>query len=318
MTTPTLAAALFLSLSFVPTGAPLALAATTATTTTARAVVVDGDRITLGDISPTLPRDLLAIDLGPAPSPGARVQVTRAAVADALRRHGADPSLATGVAVRQDVRRAAETLEREDLDAEVRATAMTELPLGVDIDAVLGLRAVTLPPGDRQISVTLGRLRRSTRATVEISVGDRRWASISATLQLSGVARTPVLRKTMAPGATIDEAHVALRDVEIDDLPEGAITRTDQLVGRRLKTRQGSNAPLRATATEATPVVTRGAVLNVIVTRPGLRITRQAIAQQDGAAGDNIRVKPIDDTRVMVVRVTEDGEAHVVSSGGAK
>ncbi|MBL8946318.1 MAG: flagella basal body P-ring formation protein FlgA, partial [Myxococcales bacterium] len=60
------------------------------------------------------------------------------------------------------------------------------------------------------------------------------------------------------------------------------------------------------------------AVLNVIVTRPGLRITRQAIAQQDGAAGDNIRVKPIDDTRVMVVRVTEDGEAHVVSSGGAK
>jgi flagella basal body P-ring formation protein FlgA len=313
LTAPLLAAALLFTLSTAHLPGPVAMVATAG-----RAVVVDGDRITLGDISPTLPRDLLAVDLGPAPSPGAKVQVTRAAVADALRRHGADPSLATGVPVRQDVRRAAARLEVEELEAEVRTAAMTELPLGVDIDSVLGLRAVTLPPGDRRISVTLGRLRRSTRATIEISVGERRWASISATLQLSGVARTPVLRKTMAPGATIAEGNVTLRDVEIDDLPEGAITRTDQLVGRRLKTRQNSNAPLRNTATEATPIVARGATVNITASRPGFRITRQAIAQQDGAAGDNIRVKPIDDTRVMVVRIDEDGEGHVVSSGGVR
>ncbi len=295
----------------MPTGPLAAVAA-------ARSVAIDGDRITLGDLAPTLPRELLAIDLGPSPAPGAHAQITRAAVAEALRRSGGDPALATGVAVRQDVHRAAEQLELADLDAEVRAMAMAELPLGVDIDAVLGLRDVTLPPGEPKITVSLGRIRRSTRATVEISVGTRRWVRLAATLQLSGVAKTPVLRTTLAPGATVDEANVTTRDVEIDDLPEGAVTRTDQLVGRRLRVRQGEGAPLRRTSTELTPIVVRGSTLNIVVIRPGMRITRQAVAQQDGAAGDNIRVKATDDSRTMVVRIDEDGEGRVVSSGGAR
>jgi len=285
---------------------------------TSRAVVVDGDRITFGDLSPTAPRELLGVDLGPSPAPGARTQITRAAVADALRRSGGDPELATGVAVRQSVQRAAQTLSLDDLDADVRGAALAQLPLGVDIDQVLGLRAVMLPPGERTVVVSLGRVRRSTRATVEVNVGTRRWASISATLSLSGTAKTPVLKKTMASGATVDAGHVTLREVEIDDLPEGAITRTDQLVGKRLKTRQNKDAPLRHTSTEATPIVTRGATLEIVVARPGVRISRQAVAQQDGAAGDNIRVKPVDDDRVLVVRVEADGTGRVVSSGGAK
>jgi flagella basal body P-ring formation protein FlgA len=281
---------------------------------TSRAVVVDGDRITFGDISPTAPRELLGVDLGPAPAPGARTQITRAAVADALRRSGGDPALATGVPVRQSVQRAAHDLSLEDLDVEVRAAALADLPLGVDIESVAGLRAVKLPPGEHTVAVTLGRLRRSTRATVEISVGDRRWASINATIALSGTAKTPVLNKALASGATVESGHVSLREVDIDDLPEGAITRTDQLVGKRLKTRQGKDAPLRHTSTEPTPIVTRGATVDIVVSRPGFRISRQAVAQQDGAVGDNIRVKAIDDDRVLVVRVETDGTGHVVSS----
>lgn len=283
-----------------------------------RAVVVDGDRITFGDLSPTAPRELLGIDLGPAPAPGAKTQITRAAVADALRRSGADPELATGVAVRQSVQRAANELSLEDLEAEVRAAALAQLPLGVDIDEVLGLRAVKLPPGDHAVVVSLGRVRRSTRAAVEVNVGARRWASISATLSLSGTAKTPVLNKNMASGATIEAKNVSLREVEIDDLPEGAITRTDQLVGKRLKTRQTKDAPLRQTSTEATPIVTRGATMEIVVSRPGVRISRQAVAQQDGAAGESIRVKPVDDERVLVVRVEEDGTGRIVASGGGK
>lgn len=283
-----------------------------------KSVVVDGDRITFGDLSPTAPRELLGVDLGPAPAPGAKTQITRAAVADALRRSGADPELATGVAVRQSVQRAANELSLEDLDGEVRSAAMAQLPLGVDIDDVLGLRAVKLPPGEHTVVVTLGRVRRSTRAQVEVNVGARRWASISATLSLSGTAKTPVLNKTMSPGATVEAGNVSLREVEIDDLPEGAITRTDQLVGKRLKTRQAKDAPLRQTSTEAQPIITRGATVEIVVARPGVRISRQAVAQQDGAAGETIRVKPTDDERVLVVRVQEDGTGRIVSSGGAK
>lgn len=295
----------------------LGLAPSIAEAAAVRAVVIDGERVTVGDIAPTLPRDLLAIDLGPAPAPGARSQITRDAVAEAIRRNGGDPALATGVAVRQEIRRASTRLTVDEVRAMVEAEVLTQLPLGVDIQSIIGLRAATLATGEVSVGVTLGKLRRSTRATVELRVDGRRAHVHNATIELSGVARTPVLRQELAPGSTVGEENVTYRDVELDALPEGSITRTDQLVGKRLKVRGKADAPMRASATEQAPLVTRGSIVQVVVSAPGFRITRRAIAQQDGSAGETIRVKPIDDTKaIMVVTVDAEGHATLGAVGG--
>lgn len=308
MTSTLLRAALF----FVAVG----LVPRAASAAAVRAVVIDGDRITVGDLAPTLPRELLAIDIGPAPAPGARSQITRDAVAEAIRRGGGDPTLATGVAVRQEVRRAATRLTVEEVREMVRGEVLAQLPLGVDIESIVGLRAVTLATGEVSIAVTLGKLRRSTRANVEIRVDGKRASVHNATVALSGVAKTPVLREELAPGMTVEQDHVTLRDVELDALPEGSITRTDQLIGKRLKVRGRVDAPMRAASTEQAPLVTRGSVVQVIISGPGLRISRRAIAQQDGDVGETIRVKPIDDTKaVMVVTVNAEGHATLGSVG---
>lgn len=306
MTTTILRAALF--------ACALLLAPSLAHGAAVRAVVIDSERITLGDIAPTLPRDLLAIDLGPAPAPGARSQITRDAVAEAIRRNGGDPALATGVAVRQEVRRAANRLTVEEVQDMVRDEVLAQLPLGVDIESIVGVRGVTLPTGEVTVAVALGKLRRSTRATVELRVDGKRAQIHNATIGLAGVAKTPVLRAELAPGSTIEEDHVVLRDVELDALPEGTITRTEQLVGKRMKVRGKADAPMRASTTEESPLVTRGSVVQVVLAVPGLRITRRAIAQQDGRAGDTIRVKPLDDSKSVMV-VTVDAEGHATLGG---
>ncbi len=278
--------------------------------TTSRTVSVDGERITLGDLSPTAPRELFGLDVAPSPAPGAKVQISRAAVVDALRRAGADTELANALPARQHVKRNATTIGKDTLAEEVHAKLLGVLPVGVEVASVLGLRDVLVPVGDARIDVKLGRLRRSTIATVDVSVGTRSWATLRATVQLTGDAQTPMLVDEVAPGTTVTDAHVQLRKVDLDSLPDGAVTRSEQLVGKRMRSRQRPDAPLRQNAAEALPIVDRGAVVVMVAAMPGIRVTRKAIAQQDGVKGATIRVK-LDDGTTLPAIVHAAGEVHV-------
>ena len=53
-------------------------------------VEIVGERIELGDLNPTVPRELLHLDVGPAPLPGHARVVSREAIRAALARAGAD------------------------------------------------------------------------------------------------------------------------------------------------------------------------------------------------------------------------------------
>ena len=256
-----------------------------------RTVVVDGDRITLGDLSPTVPRELLGLDVGPAPAPGKSATLSRAAVQEALRRSGADPELATALPARAQIERAGNQLTKDALAVQVREAASAELPVGITIDTVLGLSNVTLPKGDHSIDVKLGKLRRSTVATVDIHAGGRRWARQQATLQLSGTAKTPVLRDDLPKGTTVKPEHIEMQDVALDHVPEGAMTRREDLVGQRLRTKTNAKTMVRKAAVELPPVIARGDVVHVVARGRGLKISRQGVAQQDGAIGQTIKVK---------------------------
>lgn len=279
-------------------------------------VVVTGERITVGDLSPTAPRELWAVDIAPAPRPGARTTITRAAVAEALRRAGAEPELATAMPAKQEVTRAGVTLDEDAMADEIRAAAAAELPVGVTIESIVGARAVTVPAGERTVAIKLGKLRASTRATVAVNAGGKRWATFDVTLGLGGNARTPVLKDELPSGTTIAPDHVEMRTVALGELPEGSITRTDQLVGKRLRAKTSGHAPVRASITEATPIITKGSVVVVVATGKGVRVTRQATAQQDGAEGQVIRVKTTDDDTVLRGKVHASGELRIDLGGG--
>jgi flagella basal body P-ring formation protein FlgA len=256
-----------------------------------RTVVVESDRVTLGDLSPTAPRELLALDVGPSPRPGKSGFVTRTAVQEALRRIGADPALATALPARAEIQRAGTHFTSAALSERVREAASADLPVGITIDSVLGLEDVTLPKGENRIDVSLGKLRRSTVVTVDIHSDGRRFARQQGTLQLSGTARTPVLRDDLPKGTTVKPEHLEMKDVALDHVPEGAMTRAEDLVGQRLRTKTTAKTMVRKAAVEAPPVIARGDVVRVVARGRGLKISRQGVAQQDGAIGQTIKVK---------------------------
>ena len=103
-----------------------------------RTIVVAGERVTLGDLSPTAPRELLGLDVGPAPRPGKSGFVSRTAVQDALLPIGL-PLVANGesdipidfVIGFDDVPRLAQVLGR----------ALTGSQLGYRLDGRVGVDA---------------------------------------------------------------------------------------------------------------------------------------------------------------------------------
>lgn len=279
------------------------------------AILIEGDRVVFGDLSPTAPRAYLDLDIAPAPSPGRSAVITRDAVRSALRRAGADEALADGLSAQHTVTRRASELTEPQLRREVIASLSNQLPLGVSIGEILGLKSVHIPMGEVRVEARMGMLRRSTRASITIHVNDRIVARQSATVNLQGDAKTPTLRSNLPRGAMVTEDDVELAPAELERLPSGTVTRPSDLVGKRLTQPATAGRPIQERALEVPPTIERGTSVRVVLISHGLRITRSAVAQENGNVGDTIRLKAGDGDDLMRGRVHSASEVRV-SFGG--
>lgn len=278
-------------------------------------VIVQGDRIVFGDLSPTAPRAYLDLDIAPAPAPGRTTLVTRDAIRGALRRAGADETLADGLAAQHVVERTAVDLSEAALRQEVIAALSSQVPLGISVGAVLGLQSVRIPTGPLRVDVRIGSLRRSARASVSIFVDDRIVARQNATVNLLGDAKTPTLRSDLPRGAMVTADDVELAPADLERLPSGAVTRATDLVGKRLIQATTAGRPVQARTLEIPPTIERGTSVRVVLVSHGLRITRHAIAQENGNVGDTIRLKAGESDDVMRGRIHSATEVRVALGG---
>ena len=279
--------------------------------TAANAIEVTGERIELGDLSPSLPRDVLHLDVAPSPSPGEKTTISRAAVRSALARAGADPRLADGLPAMQTVARPARVLAKEDLKAEIEALIADELPVGVYVSGIVGLEEVKLPMGAHETDVRLGKLRKSTAATVTIRVDGRSYSSFRATINLDGQPMTPVLRRNMPKKAVIGRDDVVMAPAELDKLPRDPALRKRSLVGRKLIQPTRAGKPIQQSAVKIPPVVTRGRQVHVVAIARGISISQTATAEEDGAVGDWIRVRPSGSGRSIKALITAPGTVEI-------
>ena len=254
-------------------------------------VTVDGERITLGDLSPTAPVALLGVDVAPAPAPGGKTVISRAAIRAALERVGADPRLADGLPAKQLVRRAAMKLSVKQLEPLVVDALGEHLPVGVSVSSIRGLTAATVPEGTLSVQVRPGKLRRSTTLSVRLTVNDKLVARQNAVAMLSGEARTPTLRSDLPRGTVVQPRDVTYQSTPIDRLPSRVVTRSDALVGKRLTQPGRKGRPVQRSAVQTPPAIARGATIKLVASRNGLTISRMVVAQEDGKLGEPIRVQ---------------------------
>ncbi len=292
--------------------AGLALPASVADAAARReAIVVEGDRIALGDVSPTAPVELLGLDIGPAPAPGGKTVVSRSAIRVALQRAGAEPRLADGLPSTQVVQRAALVLEPDALEAIVRDRLAEHLPLGVEIETLRGLSKATLPHGELDVKVRPGRLRKSTTVSVMLRVDDRLVARQNAVAILSGEARTPTLRSDLPRGTVVGASDVEYERTPIENLPSRVVTRSESIVGKRLVQPGKAGRPVQRSAVQAPPVIERGTTVRLVAAMKGVTMSRLVVAQEDGWVGDTIRVRPEDTRDTLDAKVVSASEVRV-------
>jgi len=88
-------------------------------------------------------------------------------------------------------------------------------------------------------------------------------------------------------------------------LPGGAVTDPDDLVGLRTVRRIPQGRPLARDLVEELPVVLRGDQVTLTVRAPGLTVTAQGEARQDGAPGSVIPVLNLRSHRTVQGRVVD-------------
>lgn len=124
------------------------------------------------------------------------------------------------------------------------------------------------------------------------------------------VTRTALkARSALAPQMfCVDEA-------EITNVRGEALSRFEQLIGKRLKHDLRENVPLGLGDVEDRPPVQAGDAIQVVATVGKVRVQRMAVAQSDGFPGQRIRARVEKENETLRVEVIGAGLARVVGDG---
>ncbi|NKC31693.1 flagellar basal body P-ring formation chaperone FlgA [Falsiroseomonas selenitidurans] len=280
---------------------------------------VDGATVTLGDLFENAgPR--ADATLGPSPAPGRRFVVESPQLAMIARDYG----LAwrpLGGEERVVVERPGRVLALETLFEPLKAELVV---LGADpaqeIDAP-GFTPPTVPANAPE---------------ARVAVDDARWAAgsqrFSATLVIVAegmptlrqriAGRTVVMRdavlatRALRNGETLEEADLESHRMPVDRAPAGAADSLEDLVGQRLRRSLAAGQPVREADVVAVPLVARDQPVLLVVEEPGLSLSAQAVALEDGFRGRAITVLNLSSNQAVRAEVLDRRRVRALGPGG--
>ena len=122
------------------------------------------------------------------------------------------------------------------------------------------------------------------------------------------VIRVPALSRPVRADEVIAAADLTWVEVAESDLPPGALSEPEQIVGHQARRRLSAGRVLIARDVGPPHLVRRGHPVELIYVRPGLRISALGVAQEDGALGDLVRVMNAESRRQLQGVVSGPGE----------
>lgn len=284
-----------------------------------REITVQGSLLTLGQIGvlrgdPSQVAAAGRIGLGQLSTPGQRAVLDRPTILSRLASSGipADRVRLTG-AETVAIRRFHRVISSEEL-VEIGRTFLRQHPPATRIhDAVSPVRPkdVVLSSDVADLQVTPRFIRSQARGVVAVQIvvtADGNEVGVrDLSFRLKYQVRRAVTTREIAEGTVLTSEDVKIETI-VSEQPEPAGWRPPYgLVAVR---KLAENTELRADLVVAaqTPIVVqrnRGVVIRI--EQPGLTITANGIALQEGRAGDLVKVKNADSSRVVVCKVNADG-----------
>jgi len=252
------------------------------------------------------------IDLGRAPLPGQSLVLYRTQVETRLKQNGIDPSRCRIIDAGpvKVIRNHAQVS-----DAEIRAAVEdyihTRAPWKAEqmkIRPIAYNQSHKLPPGNVRLQVAapkhtdwLGAVPFQVRLLVDGQAVKR--TSVSAYIEVW--QEVVLAAKPLGRNQPIGREDLELQRMNMDGVPANAIANLDQVIGRRANHVIAVNSILRADQVDLPPIVRKGDVIQVLAESDQLKITTQAVAQENGGVGQKIEVINVASKKKVHARIID-------------
>jgi len=137
--------------------------------------------------------------------------------------------------------------------------------------------------------------------------------AIPSTGQFEEMVEVPVLRREVHNGDVIKDSDVEVRDFPLSRTRSDIVTDISDLIGKSPMRGISPNRPIRQQEVALPPVIKKNRMVEMRYNAPGMQITTNGQAMDDGAKGDVISVRNTT-SRKVVRAVVEDANTVTIIS----
>ena len=279
------------------------------------AIVVDGDKVTLGDLfDATAFADVpeaAHVAVLSAPRPGDSLMLDALALQRFAAKQRIDwPNTQALTAIK--IERTGTPIDAETVERVLRdglAAQGLQGHLGIRLSGALPAlyvatgTAPSLSVEKLTVDPTTGQFQAALRAPADDPAG----ATVKVTGRAYGIIELPVLVRDIKPGETISARDVVLTDMASEKLGQNVLTAASDLIGRAPKRMVRAGQALRLGDVEAPVLVKKDMIVTMTMRAPGMTLTAEGRALQDGAAGDAIKIMNTNSKRTVIATVEGEG-----------
>jgi flagellar basal body P-ring formation protein FlgA len=276
---------------------------------------ITGAQIRLGDLFDNAGEHAQDV-VASAPAPGTSLLFEAAWLVTTAHNYGLDWQPPSGeTAIR--VQRAARTVDNTELAERVAqqlgvAIAKTKLQFDTQY-------RIEVPLGDQpgyavenaEINPTTNRF----TAELRIPSDNQAAAPVRVAGHLVAMMDIPVLSRPMVPGEQVAAADVTWAQVPSASVPTGDVTDPQDLIGRTPRHPLQAGQPLRPLDLQVPILIKRNDAVLIVLERPGLYMTAEGKALEDGGRGAAIRVINTQSNRAIDAVVLASGQVAVRPPG---
>lgn len=282
-------------------------------------IAVEGRTITLGDLftpeSFSAAPEAARVVIAAAPMPGEHTSLDAYRLTKFCAEHGIDwpntqkldmiPVARVGDVVPPDLVKAQllDAAAAQGLDGKLALAfsgAMPAINIPIGAEASVAVDALDLDARTGQF-----------RARLRAPANDTTAPSVAVIGRVYQVIEVPVLTRDMRPGEVIAKGDFEWTDIAADRLGQNILTNTADLVGTTPKRMLRAGQAIRIGDVAPPVVIKKGDLVAMLVSTPGMSLTAQGRALDEGAAGDTIRVMNSSSKRTIEGTVKGPGQVMV-------
>ena len=281
-------------------------------------ITVTQPQLTIGDVAEVTSNDarfddavigIKRIRLEQSPKPGQDLSLTAISIIDRMRAEGVDLKR-VGYSIPRviTVKRAAREVTSDEI-VRVLDRFFEKSGRDVSIDRIEFKKPVLIAPGDAQLEVMDSADLRS--LTLRAKVEGAPDQEFKVTPTLNEWREVPVATRALAPGAVVQEGDFQRARINLARLPRGAVTSDEQIIGQATQHEVTAGEVFKRDSLSAPVVISKGQKVTLRYRSGLFEATASGIAIEDGATGQDIKIKNDTSNKVVVATVIEPGLAEV-------